>query len=81
MLYWMCKNSGGHPLTGPQLKHAIQRNFGGLESEKLKPLEVFQDQISLMGNTEDVPEEVCLLTSRVREVHSLPFAAAHSNDP
>ena len=80
MLYWMCKNSGGHPLTGPQLEHAIQRNFGGLESEKLKPLEVFQKWIGPMGNTEDA-EEVCLLTSRVSEVHSPPFAAAHSNEP
>ena len=81
MLYWMCKNSGRRPLTGPQLEHAIQRNFGGLESEKLKPLEVFQKWIGPMGNTEDVPEEVCLLTSRVCEVHSPPIAAAHSNEP
>ena len=47
-------------MTGPQLEHAIQRNFGGLESEKLKPLEVFQRYIGPMGSTEDVPEEVCL---------------------
>ena len=28
MLYWMCEKSNCPP-TGPQLEHAIKRNFGG----------------------------------------------------
>ena len=44
MLYYMCKESKSAP-SGPQLEHAIKRNFGGLESEKLDPYQEFLDQI------------------------------------
>ena len=30
MLYWMCKTTGLKP-TGAQLRHAIMRNFGGMQ--------------------------------------------------
>jgi len=36
----MCKKTGRHP-TWQQLEHAIKRNFGGFESEQLKPFEIF----------------------------------------
>ncbi len=52
MLYWMCERSGD-PLSWPQLKHAICRNFGGLESEGIKPLEVFSEKIDFINRTQD----------------------------
>ena len=58
MLYWMCNNSGGNPLSGRQLEHAIRRNFGGLESDELNPLKEFQTFTGFMDSTEDLPEEV-----------------------
>ena len=45
MLYWMCERSGGLPLSGPQLEHAIKRNFGGLESDNFSPEEIFKTAI------------------------------------
>ena len=56
MLYHMCEESR-HPPTWPQLEHAIKRNFGGLESEKLDPFEEFQKLIPM---NEELPEEVCV---------------------
>ena len=47
MLYWMCKKSGGLPLTWPQMKHAIMRNFGGLKSEELDPFKEFCKQLNI----------------------------------
>ena len=47
MLYWMCKNSKGLPLTWPQMKHAIMRNFGGLKSNELDPFEEFRRRLHL----------------------------------
>ena len=46
MLYWMCAKSEKPP-TEPQLKHAIQRNFGGLEADGLVPMKVFWKKIPL----------------------------------
>ncbi|XP_064403130.1 E3 ubiquitin-protein ligase RNF213-like isoform X2 [Halichondria panicea] len=46
MLYWMCEKSGGHPLSWLQLNHAIRRNFGGLESKEINPLEEFSKAIT-----------------------------------
>ena len=62
MLYWMCNNSKGHPLSWPQLEHAIRRNFGGLESKDLNPLEEFKREIGPMRDTDEDLEdsdEVC----------------------
>ena len=33
------------PLTGPQLVHAIRRNFGGLEESGVDPEKVFFDKL------------------------------------
>ena len=40
MLYWMCKKTNKH-ITGPQLLHAIRRNFGGLDESWVNPEEIF----------------------------------------
>ena len=57
MLYWMCEKSGLPP-TGPQLQHAICRNFGGMESDELNTLEEFQRYIPSMvsPDLQSIPE-------------------------
>ena len=59
MLYWMCENSNLPP-TGPQLKHAICRNFGGMESDELDTLEEFQRYVLIRDppDLQSIPEEV-----------------------
>ena len=59
MLYWMCEKSGLPP-TGPQLKHAICRNFGGMESDELDTLEEFQRCIPIRDppDLQSIPEKV-----------------------
>ena len=60
MLYWMCDKSGSPP-TWPQLEHAIQRNFGGLDGTTLDPLEEFMKNLPCNKeppNLTDVPPEV-----------------------
>ncbi len=59
MLYWMCEKSGMPP-TWPQLHHAIQRNFGGLEEKSLVPLEEFTSRIHNRTEPDltNIPEEV-----------------------
>ena len=47
MLYWMCKKSRGLPLTWPQMKHAIMRNFGGLKSDQWDPFEEFRTRLKI----------------------------------
>ena len=42
------------PLTGPQLVHAIRRNFGGLEDKEVDPERVFRD--GLAGNIDEPPD-------------------------
>ncbi|XP_064404373.1 E3 ubiquitin-protein ligase RNF213-like isoform X3 [Halichondria panicea] len=49
MLYWMCARSKPLPLSSAQLQHSISRNFGGLELENLKPLQVFDRAIGNIG--------------------------------
>ena len=56
MLYWMCKKSRGLPLTWPQMKHAIMRNFGGLKSDEVDPFEIFCKQLN-MAEEELNPED------------------------
>ena len=61
MLYWMCKKSGGLPLTWPQMKHAILRNFGGLKSADWDPFHEFEKRLNLPVeelNREDYDEDV-----------------------
>ena len=73
MLYWMCKKSKGLPLTWPQMKHAIMRNFGGLKSDEWDPFEVFKEKLNLPEediNPEEFDEEV--------NVHYNTFTVAYS---
>ena len=58
MLYHMCAKSNLRP-TWPQLKHAIKRNFGGLESADWNPFEIFKEKIGpISEDLPVVPEEV-----------------------
>ena len=59
MLYWMCEKSNLPP-TGPQLKHAICRNFGGMESDELDTLEEFKKQIHISDqpDLQSIPQKV-----------------------
>ena len=50
MLYWMCEKSK-FPPTGPQLQHAIKRNFGGLED-----FDTFEMFKRFLKNIEDQPD-------------------------
>lgn len=52
MLYWMCAK-GNRPPTGPQLQHAIKRNFGGLED--FDTYDIFK---RYLPNIEQVPTNV-----------------------
>ncbi len=56
MLYWMCKKSRSRPLTWPQMKHAIMRNFGGLKSDEVDPFEIFCKKLN-MAEEEPDPDE------------------------
>ena len=59
MLYFMCEKSN-RPPTGPQLEHAIKRNFGGLESQTLNPFEEFNSAFTMTAEMPaDCPAEVC----------------------
>ena len=42
MLYWMCEKTN-RPPSGPQLQHAIKRNFGGLED--FNTYEIFKNYL------------------------------------
>ena len=58
MLYWMCKKSNRN-LTWPQLKHAIMRNFGGLnEVDTLEVFNKIKNKLPQSPQLENVPEEV-----------------------
>ena len=51
MLYWMCEKSN-RPPTGPQLEHAIKRNFGGLDS--LNTYEIFKNHLGKLDTEPDL---------------------------
>ena len=59
MLYSMCQKSQRLP-TWRQLEHAIKRNFGGLETEKLNPFKEFERLITIDREQDlsNVPVEV-----------------------
>ena len=40
--------------TGPQLVHAIKRNFGGLEEARLNPEDIFREYLA--GNIDEPPD-------------------------
>lgn len=63
MLYWMCYKSEGHPLYGPQLEHAIKRNFSGLESPTFDPVDIFKKFIDFSHHSKELmklPQEVII---------------------
>lgn len=45
MVYAFCKKSGNEP-TWFELKHAILRNFDGLDDQFVSPLELFEKHLS-----------------------------------
>ena len=55
----MCKKSD-RPPTWPQLEHAIRRNFGGMESDELDPIEEFKRRVHIRGvpALHSIPQEV-----------------------
>ena len=53
MLYWMCEKTNMPP-TGPQLVHAIKRNFGGLQDENIDPEMKFREK--LPNNIDESPD-------------------------
>ena len=66
MLYYMCKKSKLPP-TNAQLEHAIKRNFGGLESEKLHPYQEFFKRLP-KADTVTIMEKVYLEPGKVFRV-------------
>ena len=65
MLYWMCEKSNCPP-TGPQLEHAIKRNFGGY----FDTFSIFSHHLPNLGSAPDftnVKEDVsctCILEKK-----------------
>ena len=53
----MCKKSQLAP-TWPQLEHAIKRNFGGMESQELKPFREFEKKIAMSREVEEFSDDV-----------------------
>ena len=64
MLYWMCEKTK-MPLTGPQLLHAIKRNFGGLEDKNLDPVQEF---LRRLPSTIDRPPDM----------RNVPYEVSHA---
>ena len=53
MLYWMCKHTEMQ-LTGPQLQHAIKRNFGGLDHKEVDINKIFKNHIKELEHKPDL---------------------------
>ena len=53
MLYWMCKETEMQ-LTGPQLQHAIKRNFGGLDSNDIDTEKIFGSYLKELQKEPDI---------------------------
>ncbi len=51
----MCEKSG-QPPSWLQLQHAMRRNFGGLESTEINPLDVFYNEIDCKNVDQDFSE-------------------------
>ena len=62
MLYWMCEKTK-RPPTGPQLVHAIKRNFGGLEDTGLDPERMF---LRRLPRNIDEPPDLASIDRKVR---------------
>ena len=63
----MCEKTNMPP-TGPQLVHAIKRNFGGLREENLDPEKIFWEL--LPRDIEEPPD----LTNIPHHVHSALYS-------
>lgn len=61
MLYWMCEKTDMPP-TGPQLIHAIKRNFGGLEESGLNTEIIFRQ---VLVRDIDTPPDLSIMKSGV----------------
>ena len=78
MLYWMCKKTKSGKLTWHQMKHAIMRNFGGWESDKVNPFEEFKKRLNMDEselNPGDYDKEVNNIITSIL-VH--PFSAMNT---
>ena len=57
----MCEKTNMPP-TGPQLVHAIKRNFGGLKEQDLDPEQIFwdllPDDVDRPPDLENIPPDV-----------------------
>ena len=53
MLYWMCEISK-KSLTGPQLQHAIKRNFGGLDVDEIDTYGIFKYYLNTLEQEPDL---------------------------
>ena len=72
MLYWMCEKSKLQP-TGPQLQHAIKRNFGGLDD--FDTFEMFKHYIPNIDSKPDltyIAELVIIVLCCVVSLHTYP---------
>ena len=67
MLYWMCKKSN-MPLSGPQLQHAVKRNFGGLDIDEIDTYKIFKHYLKHLDHEPDlstITDEVSLSLLRI----------------
>ena len=85
MLYWMCEKTE-MPLTGPQLWHAIKRNFGGLEDPDLDSIREFQDKFpSIIDSPPDLthvpPEVSCVVVWSFKRLGLFRISLCHLAAP
>ena len=64
----MCKKSRMQ-LTGPQLRHAIKRNFGGLDLEGVDTYEIFKFHLKDLEHEPDLS----LVTDKVKLMSIIYF--------
>ena len=67
MLYWMCEKTDMPP-TGPQLLHAIKRNFGGLEESGLNTETIFR---RVLVRDIDTPPDLRIIKAGVRPLYQI----------
>ena len=72
MLYWFCNIVQESPQcnnvtlpTGTQIKHAIMRNFGGMNDDRVTPLNIFLKKLS---GTIGIDVDLTLIPTRVSAI-------------
>lgn len=75
MLYWMCEKTDMSP-TGPQILHAIKRNFGGLKEENLDPVQEF---IANLPSGLNQPPDLQIIPSDVSSTPRFLCFGSHSS--